>query len=400
MFNKSLSFVVFRKELRETLRDKRVILGVIISPLLITPLILGTVMFFAGKKVSDMSSSVLNIGIVEQGSFPELIDRIESNESVKTQRFETRYAAETALRERNARAILVVSENAQTEFQSNRSASLEIIYDLANEKSQNAQNRLTGMIRKFDKESLVQRIRSENLPENFAKPTSIETTSIASGESTGAFILGMFLPYLIVISAAFGGIQTAFDLCAGEKERGTMETLLVSPASRYEIVQGKLLTIFTVSLVASICAITGIVVPLSLGLEKFNEIIDINISIELTSVFAMLLIVIPLALFTSSLLLVISSFARNQKEAQTYILPFISIVLFPAMISSILGAETQLYTAFIPVLNISLTMKQILGNIFDPTYFAIALTSSFIYALIVMRLSAALFQREQILFRT
>ena len=70
MLSRSLSYVVFRKELRETLRDKRVLLGVIISPLLVTPLILGTAAFFVGKKVTNQSAAVLDIGIVEHGAFP------------------------------------------------------------------------------------------------------------------------------------------------------------------------------------------------------------------------------------------------------------------------------------------------------------------------------------------
>ena len=400
MLSRSLSYVVFRKELRDTLRDTRVLLGVIISPLLVTPLILGTAAFFVGKKVTNQSAAVLDIGIVEHGAFPDLIEKLEDDDSIKTQKFETRKAAIEAIDKRTVRSVLVVSENAQQNFQSDQSASLEIIYNLANENSQNANSRLQNIIQKFSLNALSERVQAKALPNSFTKPIDIKNTNIASSDSTGAFILGMILPYIIVISAAFGGIQTAFDICAGEKERSTMETLLVSPASRPQIVLGKLFTIFAISLLASICAMTGVLAPLVIGLDSFKDILGDQISINLSSIPAMLLIVVPLALFTSSLLLVISSFARNQKEAQTYVLPFISIILLPAMLSTIFGAETQLYTAFIPVMNISLTMKQILGDLFDPLYFAISLGSSFLYAYIVMRIATAFFQRENILFRT
>jgi len=373
---------------------------VIISPLLVTPLILGTAAFFVGKKVTNQSAAVLDIGIVEHGAFPDLIEKLEDDDSIKTQKFETRKAAIEAIDKRTVRSVLVVSENAQQNFQSDQSASLEIIYNLANENSQNANSRLQNIIQKFSLNALSERVQAKALPDSFTKPIDIKNTNIASSDSTGAFILGMILPYIIVISAAFGGIQTAFDICAGEKERSTMETLLVSPASRPQIVLGKLFTIFAISLLASICAMTGVLAPLVIGLDSFKDILGDQISINLSSIPAMLLIVVPLALFTSSLLLVISSFARNQKEAQTYVLPFISIILLPAMLSTIFGAETQLYTAFIPVMNISLTMKQILGDLFDPLYFAISLGSSFLYAYIVMRIATAFFQRENILFRT
>lgn len=400
MSKTSLTSTVFLKEIRETLRDKRVILGVIVSPLLVTPLLIGTVLFFAGKKEIEKNASIVEVGIVEKSAFPEFIDQLKEDEGFNTHEFDSREAAQQAIEDRAIRAALIVSENAQTEFSSNNSAPLEILFNLANENSQFAQSRLKSFIAKFDKDTLAGRIETARLPENFAKPTKVKTTNIAKSSSTASFVLGLFLPYIIVMSAAFGGIQTAFDLCAGEKERGTMETLLVSPASRYEIVTGKLLTILTISFVASCCAITGIIAPIAFGLEFFKKLLGDSISINFISIIWVMLIVIPLALLTSSLLLVISSFARNQKEAQTYILPFFSIVILPAVLSTVLGAESHIFTAFIPILNISLTMKQIFGDLFDPLYFGISLATSFLYAFLAMRLAASFFQREQILFRT
>lgn len=394
-----LGYIVFLKELRETLRDKRVILGVIVSPLLVTPLIMGTLLFFVGKKAIDNMEKTIEIGIVELGTLPNLVNRLNENKSIDAKRFDNRDIARKAVEERAIRAALVIGPNALGDFESNESASLEIIYNAANENSLNTLNRLQGAIRQFDRDALAERISAAQLPENFSKPTKIERTDIATSTSAGSFALGLILPYIIVMSAAFGGIQTAFDLCAGEKERGTMETLLVSPASRYEIVIGKLMTILVISLIASCCAITGILAPLAFGVELFKDLMGDVISFNFVSIIWMLLIVIPLALFTSSVLLVISSFSRNQKEAQTYILPFFSIVILPAMLSSVLGAESQLYTAFIPILNISLTMKQIFGDLFDPVYFGIALSTSLVYALLAVRLAASFFQHETILFR-
>ena len=400
MSRPSLSWIVFRKELRETLRDKRVILGVVVSPLLVTPIILAAIFFFAGKKEIEKREATLSIGLVEQAAFPEFAARLAEETNLRIRSMESRDEAIQAIEERRVRAAIIVAPDARQNFLDGGSAELEIVYNFANENSQVANGRINRFIRSFNEESIDKRVYSNDLPLSFTKPTDVASTNIATSESTGSFVLGLFLPYLIVISAAFGGIQTAFDLCAGEKERSTMETLLVSPASRVQIVKGKLLTVFIISLIAALCAITGIVGPIIIGIDFMKEQIGNLVSIDLSSVFGLLLIVIPLALMTSSLLLVISSFARNQKEAQTYILPFITITLLPAMLSTIFGAETQLYTAFIPILNISLTMKQILGDLFDPLFFAISLGSSLLYAFIVMRIAAALFQRETILFRT
>ncbi|MEM9160105.1 MAG: ABC transporter permease [Verrucomicrobiota bacterium] len=395
-----LTQAIYAKEMRETLRDKRVILGVIVFPLLITPLIMGVAAFFAGQKQLEQRSSTLQVGLLEESPFSELAHSFLHQEKLEVTQFEDRATAETAVSNRDTRAILVIKENALDDFRQNGSANLEIIYDLSNENSQNAKNRISQFIRDFSKRSLEERLKSQELPPTFTQPTKIQETSLASSESVSGFALGMFLPYLVVMAAAFGGMNSAFDICAGEKERGTMETLLVSPASRYDIVQGKLFTIFTVSLLSALCSIIGFIGAIQFGLNLLKEIANIEVSISYPTIGALILIVVPLTLLTSSGLLVVSSFARNQKEAQAYIFPFMMLVIFPAVLSSIFGAESPLYTSFIPILNTALTMKQLLGGIFDLPFFAISLASSLIYALVAMRFAAKLFQREGILFRT
>lgn len=390
---------VYLKEMRETLRDKRVVIGVVVFPLLVMPILLAAVTFFATKKVIDQQTSTMVVQVIQEGDFPQLLDHIEADNSLKVEPASSRASSIAAIEDRSVRAAIVIKSDSQIAFDRDKTANLEIIYDQANEKSEAARQRLRKLLDSFNRQAIEARLQSKELASEFIRPTEVKETSIASKESMGGFILGAFLPYLVVMGAAFGGMTTAFDLCAGEKERGTMETLLVSPASRYEIVMGKLFTIFTISLCSALCLLAGFIIPIQSGLSFFSDAIGNSISISYTSIFAILAIVAPLALLTSSGLLAVSSFARNQKEAQTYIFPFMMAVLFPAMLSSILGAESPFYTAFIPILNIALTMKQVLAGSHTSAYFVTALGSSFIYAFIAVRMVTHLFQRESILFR-
>lgn len=395
----SMTSVIFRKEMKETFRDKRVILGVIVSPLLLTPVLMGFILFFASQKAIEQQTATLNVGILAEYSFPELTNHVEANEGLNVTRYETREEATEAINNLSSRAVLIISENAQTAFESNGKAPIEILYNNSNENSENAKNRLRRILRKFDQTALADRLAAEGLDQAFTTPTLVTETSLAEKEALVGFVLSMILPYLVVMGAAFGGINTAFDLCAGEKERGTMETLLVSPASRYDIVKGKLFTIFTISLVSAVCSILGILIVIIFGGQIAKAIMDQELIVSYSNLAALVVIVIPLSLLTSAGLLFISSFARNQKEAQAYIFPLVAIVLFPAALSSILGAESPLYTAFIPILNIALAMKQLLGNVFDLQFFCIALGTSFAYAFAAMKAAASLFQKESILFR-
>lgn len=396
----NLTKVIFLKELRETLRDKRVILGVIVSPLLLTPLLMGVIMFFAGKKVVDQQTATLEVGIYQEAAFPELTQHIETNDGLKVSTYDSREKAIEAIKAFESRAVVVIPQGSREIFQSNGSAPIEILYDQANENSGNAHNRLRGVLRDFNKEHTKLRLISSNFEESFITPTEVKSTSIAEKSAVVGFHLSMFLPYLVVMGAAFGGLNTAFDLCAGEKERGTMETLLVSPASRYDIVKGKLYTIFVISLISAVCSIIGIVIAMAFGGKIIETILGETMQISYLNLAALIVIVIPLALLSSAALLLVSTFARNPKEAQAYIFPFVAIFLFPAVLSSIFGAESPLYTGLIPVLNIALSMKQLLGNAFDLTYFSIALSSSLAYAWVSIRLVASFFQRETILFRS
>ncbi len=396
----SLTKVIFLKELRETLRDKRVILGVIVSPLLLTPCLMGAIMFFASKKAVEQQTSTLEVGIYQEATFPELTDFIKDNDTLKVTSYDSREASIEAIKAFASRAVVIIPQGSREIFQANGSAPIEILYDQANENSGNAHNRLRGILSDFNKEQTKLRLTSSNLDESFINPTEVKSTSIAEKSAVVGFALSMFLPYLVVMGAAFGGLNTAFDLCAGEKERGTMETLLVSPASRYEIVKGKLYTIFVVSLISAICSIIGIVIAMTFGGKIIETIFGEAMQISYLNLAALVIIVIPLALLSSAALLLVSTFARNPKEAQAYIFPFVAIFLFPAVLSSILGAESPLYTGLIPVLNIALSMKQLLGNAFDLTFFSLALASSLAYAWISIRLVASFFQRETILFRS
>lgn len=396
----SLTKVIFLKELRETLRDKRVILGVIVSPLLLTPCLMGAVMFFGSKKAVEQQSATLEVGIYQEAEFPELTQAIEANESLEITRYQSREESIEAIKTTASRAVVVIPSEARDTFLAQGSAPIEILYDPANENSSNAHGRLRGILGDFNKQQTQARLESAQLDPSFIQPTQITSTSVAESSAVSGFVLSIFLPYIVIMGAAFGGLNTAFDLCAGEKERGTMETLLVSPASRQDIVRGKLYTIFVVSLISAICSILGIVAAISFGQQIVTSLFGESFSISYLNLAALVAIVVPLALLSSAALLLVSTFARNPKEAQAYIFPFIVIFLFPAALSFVFDAESPLYVGFIPVLNIALSMKQLLSDAFDLPFFTVTLASSLAYAWVSIRLVASFFQKETILFRS
>lgn len=392
--------IVFFKELRETFRDRRVIIGVVLWPLLVTPLMFLGIGFFAGQKDRSDKAEVLPVALVGEAAAPALAGTLAKNEAVRLTLIPDRAAAEAAVRAQTVRAALVLPEDAGTTMAAGGTVEAEVLFDAANDKSRTARDRLQRAVDGFEKQELLRRLGGRGLDAAFVDPVKLTPRNLASERRTGGFILSAILPVIVIFSAAFGGMTSAFDLCAGEKERGTMETLLVSPASRYEIILGKLGTIGVVSVLSAFCSVAGMVIAFQVGFVAASALGLSALAISYTSVGAMLAMVVPLAVMTSSLLLLVSTFARNQKEAQAQIYPVLLLVMVPTMLSMIFGPESGLTLAFVPILNTALVMKQVLIGLFNPAFLAVALLSSVVYAALAMRLVVAMFQRESVLFRT
>ncbi len=398
--NASRIFVVYRKEMRETLRDKRVLFGVFISPLLITPLLFLVMGYFFSQKSAQDKAETLTVAVVKSPEADIFNAAFHGDPTIRIEEVANIEAAKAGIQKRVFRAALIVPDGAKGQLERGETIKLEAFYDPSNEKSGTAVKRIQDVLKQFNQKTLTERLTKRGLSETLLRPTEVETHSVASEKSVGGLILGTFLPYIIVLTGAFGGMTSAFDLGAGEKERGTMETLLVSPASRTEIILGKVLTIETVSVLSALFSIIGIVGSFGFGLRYLGGGLNGKIAISYGSVAIMALMVIPLTLLTSSLLLVVSAFARNQKEAQAYVLPFMIVVILPAMMSFALGAESPLGLSLVPILNCALVIKQVMTNVTDPVFLALALGSSTVYAATALVICVALFNREDIIFRS
>ncbi|MGQ9897009.1 MAG: ABC transporter permease subunit [Acidobacteriota bacterium] len=389
---------IYGKEMRETLRDKRVLFSVFVSPLLITPLLLVVIGYFANRKVAEEKAEVLTVAVVKAPA--ALQETLARTPSLSLLLVEGPQEADALVAERRARIALIASPEAEQALANNQTLALELVFDPSNEKSIAALRRVQEALDEFDRTTINERLKRLHLDPSLVRPTISTKRSIASDKNIGGLILGALLPYLVVLTAAFGGMTSAFDLGAGEKERGTMETLLVSPATRTEIILGKTLTIMTVSFASALFTIIGLVSSFAIGLSYFAQLTEGKIAISYTAVAVMTVVTLPLTLLTSSLLMMLSAFARNQKEAQSYSLPFVMIVILPALLSLFVGDENPLGMSLIPLLNCALAIKQSLSGSLTVGFFGLTLVSSAVYAGLAIAVCTALFQREEILFRS
>jgi sodium transport system permease protein len=233
-------------------------------------------------------------------------------------------------------------------------------------------------------------------------PFATSKESVATMRKMAGQQLGAILPYIIILMCFLGAMYPAIDLAAGEKERGTLETLLVSPASRGEFVIGKYLVILFTGTVAALLALTSMTFSMNYMVEdQFGQMArSLAIEFDVSTVALILLILLPMAGLFAAILLSVSVFARSFKEAQSYITALNMLVILPAFVSLIPGIKTSLGLALIPVANVSLIIKDAISGTVAWDHVAVALASSLLLATGAILFAKSWFERESVLFRT
>jgi sodium transport system permease protein len=390
--------VVLSKELREIFRDRRTTLTVIISPLLITPALFGTMGAVIQGQAKQTQAESFRIGIVTPTPAPTISQALAAIPHLEVVPV-TEADAEVQIRNRHLRTALVLPEDTEPRLRAERTVDIRFLVDEGNDKSQEAAQRVREGLSVAGTQLVAARLRNHKLPQELIAPFSITEQPVPGGGNSATFLLSMFLPYVLALSAISGGLYAANDMVAGEKERGTLETLLVSPASRRELVIGKFMAVATVCLVSSFLSVVGLMLPFVLPIKAFAWLAKGGLHLSAASVTAILLVQLPLAILFAGLLLALSTFARNQREAQTYIGPLMLVVVVPAMLSMMLKSEASWTLALVPVLNATLVLKQALSSTFDPVFIAVATVASVAYAGLAILFATRLFENERVLLK-
>jgi sodium transport system permease protein len=307
------------------------------------------------------------------------------------------------LKEKKISAALKFPPGFERKIREDDSTEAVIYYDAAELKSEITSDKLTDRLKDYQDTVVTARLRERQIDKSLLHPIRISRENLAPKEKMGGFMLAMFLPYIIVILAMTGAMYPAIDLTAGEKERGTLETILVTPVSRLDIAGGKFLAVLTASVITVVLATTSMSLTAGIGFAKIGPFASeqqLLFSIRPLSIFMLLVLMFPIACLFSSVLLSVALFAKTYKEAQSYITPLMFLVILPAMISFLPGFELDWRLVFIPIVNVSLAAKQILLGSFKWGFILVIFISTFIYAGFSVFVTKRLFEKEEVLFRT
>lgn len=397
------TWIILRKEFSEIFRDRRTVMSVVISPLFITPALFALMGTLISNQTQKAQTQTYNVGVIGAEAAPSMMQAMRKLPNIRFETLSggtnTRADAEKRIKNRALSAVAILPDDAEMRIMHGNTVPIEILIDAGSESSHSASGRLNAGLNLVGQELVKSRLARQNLPTEFATPFKVSETPIAEGGSNATFILAMMLPYILVISTFSGAIYAAFDQVAGEKERGTLETLLVAPASRRDIVLGKFGAVVGVCLISSILSIVGLIFSFSIRSKAFEWLSKGGLHLSPTAVIVTLLVMLPLAVLFAGLLLAVSTFARNQKEAQTYLAPLFMVVLLPAMSSMFMTTEAAKTTALIPILNASIIIKQALSGSYDPVFIGLAFAVSVVYAALALTIATRLFQKESVLIK-
>ena len=391
---------IFKKELIDILRDKRTIITMIVIPIGLIPVLL-TMVFKVGQGLEAKAArEEIEIVFIGGDYAPRLYDLIVADTQITLVEGIDEADIEENIRSDSLDGAIVVPPHFPDLVAVDEQASVKIYYRSSNTLNI-TERRLRSIVEDYDGEIVSGRIRRLNLDENLFDAIEIETNDVATEQEKFGKMAGGFLPYIFVLLMFTGAMYPGIDLGAGEKERGTLETLLSSPASRLEIVLGKFLVIAFAGFASALLSMLG----LYLGVQGIGEIPDEAMAVLWdilnVGVVAMILtLLLPLAVFFAAAILAISIYSKSFKEAQSSLTPISIVIIVPVLLGLLPGMELNLTTAMIPVLNVSLATKDVIAGTIDPLNLLVSYASLFVLAGASIWFAVKWFDREETLFRT
>lgn len=282
-----------------------------------------------------------------------------------------------------------------------------MVYNQADEKSSIAYRRVKEAMDSWEEIILQQRLKEANLPPTLFKAVNPDAVNLAEQDQIAANMWSKLFPALLVIMTVTGAFYPAVDLAAGEKERGTMETLLICPATRSEIVLGKFLTVMLFSASTALLnlasmGVTGGYMASMAGSLAAKQMGDIPFPSGSALLWLMVLL-IPLAALFSALCLALATFARSTKEGQYYLTPLLMVTMGLTVFCVLPGVEITPFRSIMPVIGVALLLKALLlstaheGSLY--LYMIPVLVTSIGYSLLALWWAIELFKREDVLFR-
>ena len=390
---------IAKKELTDITRDRRTIIMMIILPFVLIPGLFGVVYTIQSKQAEKATEQQMKVSFFGQEYAPELYQAFADLDKVIILDQIPADSVDSYIQNEYLDAAIYVNREYQESIDQNKQAPI-IIKFKGTDSFGITRNRIKSLLTAQENKIITKRMNQLNLKPDIVKAYQIDYKDVASVQEKLGKMAGGFLPYFFIIFGFMGAMYPALDLGAGEKERGTLETILSSPATRLDVVLGKFLVVMLAAFITAFIALGG----MYFGIQTFPDLEPwvleiVNQMFTIKNMVLIMSLILPISAFFSALLLGLSIYAKSFKEAQSIVGPLNIAIIFPAMIGMIPGIELNAITSLIPILNVSLASKDIIAGTINPWYMVEVYLSLIVFAGLAIVWCVNWFNRESTIFR-
>lgn len=382
---------IVKKEFKDILRDRKTLLMTFVIPIVIMPVLF----MFIFSSIGDFAPSEENkYQIVLETNNPqiqELFSNADIYELTKSSNpIKDAYEGKIT--------VYIIANDINESLQAGKTPTIDLYYDTTSQRSLTAVSTIQTLFNNYQNSFLTNYLKQNNLSSELLSPFIYnEHAKDETSDSISLMMLGMMIPMMIIGYSGSGIVPIATDLGAGEKERGTLEPLLSTCVSRSSLLIGKLIVTATFGIITSILSALGLLISLKFGL---SDMMAFSLNLSLGNMLLIILLAILYVIFISAVMLLVSTYARSLKEANTYLTP---VTLIPVLLSVITmylePSNVSTIMLNIPIFNIVIVIKEIIFNQLNNLHLYMTIGWSIVYVIVAMIGAKLMYEKEEIIFR-
>ena len=388
---------LFKREIRDILRDKKTLVMMLVVPLLLYPLLIVGMALIMNAVVTSQEEKTYLVAFEKETGFEDAICTI-----LEEQEEEIGYRLEVVSEKDCEKAL--EEEKIDAFIRQNTDGSISLCYLSAKDRSGTAMNALEDAFAIYREQLREEGIRKAGLDvEAILEPIRYEAQDMSTAEESIGNIIGSMMPFLIITVILLGALYPAIDVTAGEKERGTLETLLTLPVTNFEMIMSKFLAVSCIaccSAILNVFSMAGAMAFLVTSSLSSAAELDMTIRFEtfIPGILFTIVVMMFFALLVTAVCMCTCVFAKNFKEANNYVTPVMLIFMFGGYAAMIPDLELTTRTAAIPIINVALLVEGLFRFHYDYGLFAMVLFSNVAYSLLAIMVLARIYNSEAVLF--
>jgi len=387
--------ILLHKELLDVVRDRRTLLMNLGLPVVLYPLLFLSMGIMVVAGTERLKNTELVVGTVG----PEAVELIKLRPTPPKTTYKA-YSLEEATAElalQTLAAVVTAPEGARDAIAEGKQAVVTVMYAKRFDKSREALDRLRPVLESVNVQMLQKRLEEKSLDPSFILPMKTDPVDVDLKDGLGRLMAASLLPMLLLTTLLTGAVQAAVDTTAGEKERGTFETLLVAPVRPTQVMLAKYATVTIVAIATALANLAATGLTFGFGVMIAGKAV-IPVQFSAGQIALMVLCMVPTATLVSGLALALASTAQTQRQGQSLMVPVLLMGMAPAMVAQMPGIELNWVTALIPVLNVALLVKATILDTVSVLEVGLTLVSVLTCSVLAFQAAALTFNSETFRF--